>query len=159
MKRSFATLMVVAFLVTMGAAPALASKPVTEHFSGSFSEIDSDTCGFPIVVSLTFSSDVIFFYDTAGNLERSIAHISIRGTDSAHGVSLIESDHFTHTFDFSTGLNRDLGLTAHIRVPGGGTVLLEAGQVVSDDFGNIYFVAGNHQPLQGDFTSYCAAFN
>jgi hypothetical protein len=159
MRRLVATCMVAGLLATTGAAPALASRPVTEHFSGSFSEVDSDTCGFPILVSLSFSSRVTFFYDAAGNLDRSIAHISLRGTDSAHGVSLIESEHFTHTFDFSTGLNRDLGLTAHVRVPGGGTVLVEAGQVVSDDFGNIYFVAGNHQPLEGDFASYCAAFD
>jgi hypothetical protein len=121
--------------------------------------VDDETCGFPITIEETFSADVIFFYDAAGNLVRSINHLQLRGTDSANGVSLAENANFTHTFDFTTGTNGDLGLQTQVIVPGGGTVLIEAGRVLSDEEGNLQFVAGKHQLIAGDVSAYCAALS
>jgi hypothetical protein len=100
---------------------------------------------------------VQFFHDQQGNLIRSLAHIQLRGTDSANGVSLPDTADFTHTFDFTTGINGDLGVTTHVIIPNGGTVLIEAGRVLSDEQENLLFVAGNHQAISGDVSGYCVA--
>jgi len=48
-------------------------------------------------------------------------------------MSLSDTANFTHTYDFTTGINGDLGVTTHVIIPSGGTVLIEAGRVLSDD--------------------------
>jgi hypothetical protein len=144
-------------LVGVNAPAALAAAPTFEQFQGSFTDVDSQTCGFPITINENFTSDVQFFYDQQGNLIRSLAHIKLRGTDSANGISLPDTADFTHTFDFTTGINGDLGVTTHVIIPNGGTVLTEAGRVLSDEQGNLLFVAGNHQAISGDVSAYCAA--
>jgi hypothetical protein len=144
-------------LVGMNAPRAFAAAPTFEQFQGSFTEVDTQTCGFPITINQNFTSGVQFFYDQQGNLTHSLAHIQLRGTDSANGVSLLDSADFTHTFDFATGINGDLGVTTHVIIPNGGTVLIDAGRVLSDEQGNLLFVAGNHQAISGDVSAYCAA--
>ena len=120
-------------LVGVNAPAALAAAPTFQHFQGSFTDVNSQTCGFPITISQNFASDVQFFYDQQGNLIRSLAHIQLRGTDSANGVSLPDTADFTHTFDFTTGINGDLGVTTHVIIPNRGTVLTDAGRVLSDE--------------------------
>ena len=144
-------------LVGVNAPAALAATPTFQHFQGSFTDVDSQACGFPITISQNFTSDVQFFYDQQGNLIRSLAHIQLRGTDSANGFSLPDTADFTHTFDFTTGINGDLGVTTHVIIPNRGTVLTDAGRVLSDEQGNLLFVAGNHQVISGDVAAYCAA--
>jgi hypothetical protein len=153
---------VLAGLATVGLAGvnapfAFAATPTFQQFQGSFTEVDTQTCGFPITVNENFAADVQFFYDEQGNLIRSLNHIQLRGTDSANGVSLLETADFTHTYDFTTGVNGDLGVISHVIVPSGGTVLIDAGRVLSDDQGNVLFAAGKHQVLSGDISAYCAA--
>jgi hypothetical protein len=144
-------------LVGVSAPSALASTPTFLEFQGSFTEVDTETCGFPITVQGNFTADVQFFYDQEGNLIRSLNHIKVRGTDSANGVSLSERADFIHTFDFTTEINGDIGVITHVLTPGGGTVLIEAGRVLSDEEGNLLFVAGNHPTISGDISAYCAA--
>jgi len=144
-------------LVGVNAPSALASAPTFRHFQGSFTDVDTQTCGFPITIHQNFTTDVQFFSDQRGNLIRSLAHIQLRGTDSANGVTLPDTADFTHTFDFTTGINGDLGVTTHVIIPNGGTVLIDAGKVLSDEQGNLLFVAGNHQAISGDVSAYCAA--
>jgi len=144
-------------LVGVNTPLAVAATPTFQHFQGSFTEVDTQTCGFPITIHQNFSSDVQFFYDPQGNLSHSLAHIQLRGTDSANGVSLPDTADFTHTFNFTTGINGDLGVTTHVIIPDGGTVLIDAGRVLSDEQGNLLFVAGNLQVISGDVAAYCAA--
>lgn len=144
-------------LVGVNAPFAFAATPTFQQFQGSFTDVDTQTCGFPITVNENFAVDVQFFYDQQGNFIRSLAHIQLRGTDSANGVSLLDTADFTHTYDFTTGINGDLGVTTHVIIPNGGTVLINAGRVLSDDQGNLLFVAGKHQAISGDIPAYCAA--
>ncbi len=144
-------------LVGANAPSALASAPTFQHFQGSFTDMDTETCGFPITIHENFATDVQFFHDQQGSLIRSLAHIQLRGTDSANGVSLSDTADFTHTFDFSTGVNGDLGVTTHVIIPNGGTVLIAAGRVLSDDQGNLLFEAGHDPVISGDIPAYCAA--
>lgn len=139
------------------APAALAASPTFLHLAGSFSEVDTQTCGFPIHIQQNFTVDVQFFDDASGNLDHSLAHIQLRGTDSANGISLTDTANYTHTFDFTTGIDGDIGLTSHVRLPNGGTVAVEAGRVLTDAQGNLQFVAGRHQFLAGDLSAYCDA--
>jgi hypothetical protein len=139
------------------APSALASAPTFQKFQGSFTDVNTETCGFPITLQENFTADVQFFYSQQGSLIRSLNHIQERGTDSANGVTLSDDADFTHTFDFTTGINGDLGVITHVIIPNGGTVLIDAGRVLSDDQGNLLFVAGNHQMISGDVSAYCAA--
>jgi hypothetical protein len=145
-------------LILVGSSTALAEAPSFQRFSGSFTEVDPDTCEFPITNDETFTVDVQFFYDRNGNLVRSLAHIRLRGTDSANGVTLIDDADITHTFDFTTGINGDLGLQSQVRTPNGGLVAVDAGRVLSLDDGTVLFTAGRHEFLSGDLQAYCAAF-
>jgi hypothetical protein len=141
------------------AAPgARAAVPQFEQSSGSFTEVDTETCGFPITSEVNFDVSVQFFLDQAGNLDHSLAHIQLRGTDSANGISLAADADVTHTYDFTTGINGDLGLLAQVLVPGGGAVAFDVGRVLSDDNGNVEFVAGQHDFLFGNVSAYCDAF-
>lgn len=144
-------------LVGVNAPSAFAAAPTFQQFQGSFTDVDTETCGFPITINENFTADVQFFYDQQGNLIRSLNHIQLRGTDSANGVSLPDTADFTHTYDFATGINGDLGVMTKVIVPNGGTVLVIAGRVLSDDQGNVLFVAGNHQVISGNISAYCAA--
>jgi hypothetical protein len=144
-------------MITVGAPRALAEAPTFQHLSGSFTEVDPETCGFPITHHETFTVDVQFFYED-GNLDHSLAHIQLRGTDSANGVDLIDDADITHTFDFTTGINGDLGLQSQVRTPNGGLVAVDAGRVLSLDDGTVLFTAGRHEFLSGDLQAYCAAF-
>jgi hypothetical protein len=125
--------------VTLACTPALgvaaatsahAGAPTLPHFSGSFSEVDTETCGFPITNDETFASDVQLFYDQDANLDHSLAHIQLRGTDSANGVTLADDADWTHTYDFTTGINGDIGLAERVLVPNGGAIAFEAGRVL-----------------------------
>jgi hypothetical protein len=145
-----------AAVVAVGAVPAAASQPISQSFSGSFTEQDTATCGFPIVIHQDFTASVLFFLDAAGNLDHSLNHLQLRGTYSANGVSLVATADFTHTFDFTTGVNGDLGLEELLRSPGGGVIEVDAGRVLTDESGNVLFFAGNHL---ADASRFCAAFS
>jgi hypothetical protein len=161
MRRMAPILCALAGALALGAvmAPdAQAGKPDSLHISGSFTEVDNDTCGFPITVDASFSADVQFYYDRDGTLDHSINHIQLRGTDTANQVTLLEQADFTHTYDFTTGINGDLGLLGQVRLPGGGVISFDAGRILSDDYGNPTFVAGRHELMSGNSTAYCDAF-
>jgi hypothetical protein len=136
---------------------AHAGAPTLFHFSGSFSEVDTETCGFPITNDETFASDVQLFYDQDGNLDHSLAHIQLQGTDSANRVTLADDADWTHTYDFTTGINGDIGLAERVLVPNDGAVGFEAGRVLSYDDGTVLFAAGRHDFMSGNLAGYCAA--
>lgn len=66
-------------LVGVNAPFAFAATPTFQQFQGSFTDVDTQTCGFPITINENFAVDVQFFYDQQGNLIRSLAHIQLRG--------------------------------------------------------------------------------
>jgi hypothetical protein len=136
---------------------AQAVKPITLHFAGSFTEVDHETCPFPITVEGTWSSRVQLFESADGDPIRAIDHFALRSTDTANGVSLREDANTTHTYDFATGLNRDLGVEVRLSLPHGAVVVIAAGQIVFDDEGDVSFHAGRRFET-GDCSAYCSAF-
>ena len=76
-----------------------------------------------------------------------------------------ESAHFviTRTFltpgDVSTQQVTVTGLFAKVVLPGGGIILLDAGNIVNDPNGDIIFEAGKHQFTHAQLTELCTVLS
>jgi hypothetical protein len=60
-------------------------------------------------------------------------------------------------FSVSPPQGANSGVAFRLVVPGAGAVFLDVGRTVLDRQGNVYFEAGPHQFLDGDFAGLCAA--
>jgi hypothetical protein len=158
LRKSIATAAALAALgLGVHASLAGAAAPEEHLLTGTLTVTDSTLCGFPIVMSLDYRIAHRDYLDRSGNLTRSTIHVQLVGTDSAKGVSLEESDHYTVHVD-AAGNQRTTGLTMHARLPGGGLVARDAGSFTRLADGSIAFVRGPHSALLGDTAAYCAAF-
>ena len=177
---------VVAVVPTAGAATLNPSPPsfVTCNSTGSgtqcrakltttFSFPKEFTCGsgasrFYVDESGTTDREVIYVYDTAGNLTKRVTRVtSLTGTftNASTGKSLEESGHFTITHeylipgDLSTDQTTFDGLFAVVLVPGSGIVLQDAGTIVFAPNGDVLKEGGRHQYQESDLAELCAALS
>ena len=143
-------------LMLLQVTAAHAAGPVQFRFTEPISMTDTTTCGFPI--ALNFQVDVVgqAFYDAQGNFQSAIIHQNGVGTDSANGITLRESDHFTD-FVNADGSTKEVGLPIHIQ--GGGVVIRDAGYILFNPDGSVAFTHGPHPFLEGDTAAYCAALS
>ncbi len=139
------------------ALPAAGAPPEEFVLTGTTVATDATSCDFPIVMTLDYRIVRRDHFDRFGNVKATTIHVQLVGTDSANGVSLDESDHYTIHVD-AEGNQRLTGLTMHARVPGGGLVSRDAGQFTRLDDGSIGLIRGPHPALTGDTVAYCAAF-
>jgi hypothetical protein len=149
------TVFAAAATLLLGAGIANAVPP--EHGSFSFTDtfVDTEVCaaeGFD--VNATQDEDVSFevFFDQDGNFLRTIAHIDLKFTISANGITLYERDKIT-LFFYPDG-SREVGLWTHIQGPGG-IVLLDAGQLVFNADGTLAYLRGPHPQFLG--ATFCSA--
>jgi hypothetical protein len=107
---------------------------------GQIDYFDTDRDGIPDFFTLRVRL-VSFFYN------------------SATGKGFTAYEHGNFTFDLSNdALVIETGVTFRVTVPGEGVVLLDAGRVEYDEeTGDVVFVAGPHQLLEGDTAKLCAA--
>jgi hypothetical protein len=122
-------------------------------------------CGFPAQVSLhgTFTNRGFV------NPVRNINYIREEGTitNPASGATLVVKNSWTELGrppagpDEGGGTFVNRGLFSHIRVPGGGTVLIDAGYLHWRwPDGHIFVAHGNHQlEIEGDLAELCAALS
>ena len=156
LKKSMA-LGLAAIVAGVCASPAAGAPSERFVLTGTTIATDETSCGFPIVMTLDYRIVRRDYFDRFGNVERTTIHVQLVGTDTANGVSLDESDHYTIHVD-AEGIQRLTGLTMHARVPGGGVVSRDAGQFTRLPDGSIGLVRGPHPGLTGDTAAYCAAF-
>jgi hypothetical protein len=139
------------------AQPVAAAPPEEFTLTGTTIATDLTSCAFPVVMELDYRIVRRDYLDRAGQLKHRIIHVQLVGTDSANGISLDESDHYTiHVSADET--ERLTGLTMHARLPGGGLVTRDAGSFVRAPDGSIDLVRGPHPALLGDTEAYCRAF-
>jgi hypothetical protein len=139
------------------AGSASAAPPDEFTLTGTTVVTDVTSCEFPILMVLDYRIVRRDYLDRSGQLKRRIIHVQLVGTDSANGVALDESDHYTiHVAADET--QRLTGLTMHARLPGGGLVARDAGSFVRRPDGSIELVRGPHPGLLGDTEEYCRAF-
>ena len=142
-----------------------ATMTTTFSFPKEFS-CGSGASSFKVNESGTTNREIVYVYDTAGNLTKRITRVtSLAGTftNASSGKSLQESGHFTITHnylvpgDLSTDQTTFDGLFAVVLVPGSGIVLQDAGTIVFAPNGDVLREGGHHQYQQSDFAQLCAA--
>jgi hypothetical protein len=137
-----------------GVASAIAPKitPVDDTFS-----FTSHLCPFPVEVTTHATGTDIQYFDADGNPGREVFLRNFVGTwtNPRSGTYLVEHSRLTSIFPDGGGF-LEIGLNFHIRLPGGRTVLIDAGKLFFDD-GELVFEAGKHQVEDGDVAAFCAA--
>jgi hypothetical protein len=142
-----------AILSASWAGSANAAPPVKDTSFGSFTFEDTWTCpGITITQHNEERDTVIEFSATQLLIQR-------------HGVATLTANGKTLTSNFSAQIFVDepvavtvVGTVYNIQVPGGGNVLLDAGNIIFDfETGDVLRVGGPHQQFFGDVAALCAA--
>jgi hypothetical protein len=129
------------------------------HDEGSFATVD---CGdFLALQDFVVDGRVTTFFDQAGNPVSVQVHMHYDGTftNSITGLTLRDPARLTITVDLQDGTVTEAGLFYGITVPGQGIAVLDAGKIVFDADGNVLFVGGPHQFLEGGEALICAALD
>jgi len=135
---------------------ALAAPPSKDTFFSTFSFVDTTTCpGITILQSNEERDTIIEFSPTRLHIQR-------------HGIATLEANGKTLTSNFSAMIFEDwdvsqvrvIGTVYSIQVPGAGSLLLDAREVVIDLSTNppTFTVSGPHQQFTGDVAALCAYF-
>jgi hypothetical protein len=153
-QRGLLALVIVAAVFASGAATASADPAKKETFHSSFSFVDTTTCpGITIIQSNDERDTIIELSPTSLQIQR-------------HGVATLEANGKTLTSNFSAKILLDptttvakvVGTVYNIQVPGLGTILLDAGDIVMDfstDPPTVLHVGGPHQQFSGDVAGLC----
>jgi hypothetical protein len=140
------------------AAPAFAAGPAQTRFAYVNVFTDPDVCaadGLVLDVVERVSGVFLVWEAMDGSFLRSTVSVDVEfDIAGSNGVTLYEKDHIVR--QFTTDGFREMGLWEHVRGPRG-TVVIDAGQLVFDNDGNVLFEAGQHDFFHGD-SSFCPGF-
>jgi hypothetical protein len=139
------------------ASVAAAGTPSKDTFLSNFSFEDTATCpGITIVQSNDERDTIIEFSDGSAQIRRQGV-----ATLEANGKSLISNFSATIFLDPTTSLVKVVGTVYNVQIPGGGNVLLDAGNIVMDvttDPPTVLHLGGPHQQFSGDVAALCGYF-
>jgi hypothetical protein len=139
------------------ASVAAAGTPSKDTFLSNFSFVDTATCpGITIVQSNDERDTIIEFSDGSAQIRRQGV-----ATLEANGKSLISNFSATIFLDPTTSLVKVVGTVYNVQIPGGGNVLLDAGNIVMDvttDPPTVLHLGGPHQQFSGDVAALCGYF-
>ena len=147
----------VAVAALVGAVPAQAAVPDHGSFSATEDYVDDEVCapeGFAVSVHEVETGNFQVFLDADGNFIKAIVHYSYVADITAHGITIHESDRWQSNF-YPDGTSRDVGLTVHIKGPGG-IVQQDAGGIGFTEDGSVTYVHGPHPQALGE--TFCSAF-
>lgn len=156
MRIHLAIAMAAAAIAGVAVATAAAAPPNRDVFFSSFSFEDTWTCpGTTIVQSNEERDTIVEFSPMRLHIQR-------------HGVATLAANGKTLTSNFSAMIFEDwsvsqvkvVGTVYNIQVPGGGSLLLDAGKVVIDLSTDppTFRIAGPHQQFLGDVADLCEYF-
>ena len=145
------------------ASSVSADQPLTGTFPiGLHATFPAGTfCSFAVRVDLDGTGTFSIF----DNPPRNIQHYEQQGTITANGKTLLVNDHWNVTTTPPSNPSEELGAFTqrgapfHILVPGGGTVLLDAGYLVTLFPSGTVVVSHGQFPFEvdGDVSALCAA--
>ena len=154
MPRFLAFTTLLAATLALIASTASATPPTKETFEFGFEYEETFLCpGLTILWSHQERQTVIDFSPTKVRIQRHGV-----ATLSANGKSVTHNFNATIMLDPSTTVVKVVGTVYNIQVPGGGNVLLDAGNIVLDvstDPPTLLHVAGPHQQFSGDVAGLC----
>jgi hypothetical protein len=157
-RRLITTIVGVMAASTVLAGPALAAQPHQTQFAYTNSFVDPDTCAADgLVLDVVERVRGIYLEWDApdGTFERATVSVDIEfEIAGSNGVTLFEKDHVVR--QFTTDGYREVGLWEHVRGPNG-VVVIDAGQLVFDNDGNVLFEPGQHDFFHG-LSSFCPGF-
>jgi hypothetical protein len=167
--RKLGTAVMAAVLLSLGTFATASAGAPTVVYLPPVSFDDPYVCGGDPVIHVAYSGAfrLAVYSDRNGNLVRDAITPGgqVTVTFSANGTSLTSSSpapfRTTYNADGAVAQVTAVGLNAAIRIPGAGTVLLDAGAVVWDLAfgGNVASAAGPHEWfIGGDSSAFCAYF-
>jgi hypothetical protein len=142
--------------VLAGPVAAQGSVPAHGTFSDTETFVDTEVCapeGFAVDVTQTETGAYRLFFDTDGNFTMAIVHMTYVAKISANGHTIYESDRWQDYFA-ADGTSRQVGLTVHIKGPGG-IVQQDAGQIGFNEDGSVAYIHGPHPQAEGQ--TFCFA--
>jgi hypothetical protein len=136
------------------AASASADPPAEDRWFASFSFVDDWTCPGTVIVQSNEERD------TFTELSPTKWHFQRHGvaTLAANGKTLTSNFSAMIMLDPTTTVVKVVGTVYNIQVPGGGNVLLDAGNIVMDvstEPPTVLHVGGPHQQFSGDVAALC----
>jgi hypothetical protein len=157
MYRFAALVSVLVTTLALGVSAAAAATPTKDTFFASFSFEDQTTCpGITIVQSNEERDTILDLSPTSVLIQRhGIA------TLTANGKSLPSNFSAMIFLDPTTTIVKVVGTVYNVQIPGGGNVLLDAGDIVMDvstDPPTVVHEGGPHQQFSGDVAALCGYF-
>jgi hypothetical protein len=146
------------------AAPVRATPPIHDRSSVHLSDVDTQTCNFPVVRDWVFTNDVTAFFDDEGVITRLQLHQSSVGTLTGQGVTLRLNIRETIMVEFAGGVPvtaKHVGQLDYIGGSGGQPVFHRTGQAVFEVVGGLDGPLIARHGLRDDFdpVAFCAAFS
>jgi hypothetical protein len=162
MKRLILPLVVAAAVAGFVAASAAARTTVT-FVPVDVSFTDTGLCGFQIDVTDVGTFHVTDFFDQSGTLikEISAGPTVLTVTNPANRKVATSTQTFAQTIVFnpdgSISSVTQSGLILNFHMRGVGSISMDVGTVRFDADGNVVFVGGPHDFLEGDLAGFCNA--
>ena len=151
-------------LAIVAASPAAATPPFHDVFSVHLTDVDTQTCGFPVVRDWDFTNAETDFFDADGNVTEVQLHQFSVGTLTGNGVSLRLNIRETIMLEFAGGVPvtaKHVGQLDYIGGPGGQPVFHRTGQAAYEVVGGLDGALIARHGLRDDFdpVAFCAAFS
>jgi hypothetical protein len=156
-------LAVAAAFGAVGASPAGAVPPIHERFSVHLTDVDTQTCSFPIVRDWISTNDITAFFDAEGSVTAVQLHQSNVGTLTGNGVTLRMNIRETIFLEFAGGVPvtaKHVGQLDYIGGAGGQPVFHRTGQAVFQVVDGFDGPLIARHGLRDDFDpfAFCASF-
>jgi hypothetical protein len=154
----------VAALAALTASPAAAGPPIHQRFSVHLTDVDTETCSFPVVRDWVFTNAETAFFDAEGEITKVQLHQSSVGTLTGNGVTLRLNIRETTFLEFAGGVPvtaKHVGQLDYIGGSRGQPVFHRTGQAVFEVVGGLDGPLIARHGLRDDFdpVAFCASFS
>jgi hypothetical protein len=145
-------------------APVGATPPIHDRSSVHLTDVDTQSCNFPVVRDWVFTNDATAFFDDEGTITGLHLHQSSVGTLTGQGVSLRLNIRETIMVEFAAGVPvtaKHVGQLDYIGGSGGQPIFHRTGQEVFQVVGGLDGPLIARHGLRDDLdpVAFCAAFS